>query len=773
MKPKDMYLVLYNASCMLGWAASLVLALQCLAAGGALTQVWAAAAPVLVPSQWAMGLEIVHAATGAVRSPVVTTFMQVMSRLILLVVIMLAPTVGATWGCGMMAISWSCVEVPRYAFYLNSLLGPGGQAGTLYPIFWLRYSLFAILYPTGISGEVLTMVNAFADPSYASALGGAAPLLTKFILALYVPASPFMYMNMVGNRKGAFKKRFAPPPPPPSAPVGTEFPEDGKGGRSTSEAGKKVMAAALLGAGDETASHKCAKEKNWRFGYNKHVVKLVRVGCKSPKAAVGSAEAGLKWMYENMVFHTADQSLKGPFGPTVGKVKASFSTGSVAGTASAKGLAYKVPYDGGWHPSRPHAPKPESTLVGEALKTQAISWADRGIIEPDAAKALCWTSDFFAGGSSLQGVYVVMIGAGSAMGPFPKLLEMGATVVAIDIPGAWGKGGKRPASGVWKRLCEMAKASPGSLVFPLSKPQKQCTDEMDLYESAGCDLMKQPGEIANWLCEWQATIPRDAKVMIGNYTYLDGDLHVKLALCADYCIQKLRAARPSTGVAFLCTPTDIHVRTEESDAAARANYGMGFGSFGLEKLANALSMGKFLQKNFEPPVTSDSGKVIRLVDGLSVAQGPNYALAKRMQHWRAQVEFEKGAVVSSMVAPSTATISVIHNKTFAWAYGGIPYFHYEVFKQETTNAVMAAMLMHDLLNSESPKNPANRATHKVDNSLELFRTQGVHGGLWRSAYKLDSLGEVSALLYFVGLAAPYLLLGAALTGAATFYAVAM
>jgi hypothetical protein len=37
------------------------------------------------------------------------------------------------------------------------------------------------------------------------------------------------------------------------------------------------------------------------------------------------------------------------------------------------------------------------------------------------------------------------------------------------------------------------------------------------------------------------------------------------------------------------------------------------------------------------------------------------------------VEFEKGATVSSMVAPSTATISVIHNVTFAWAYGGMPF----------------------------------------------------------------------------------------------------
>ena len=46
-----------------------------------------------------------------------------------------------------------------------------------------------------------------------------------------------------------------------------------------------------------------------------------------------------------------------------------------------------------------------------------------------------------------------------------------------------------------------------------------------------------------------------------------------------------------------------------------------------------------------------------------------------------------------MGAPATATISVIHNKTFAWAYGGMPSFGFEIFKQETTNAVLGAVLV--------------------------------------------------------------------------------
>ena len=548
MKPVTIYLVLYNTACLLGWSYALAMGTKHMITGGELTGVWIAAEPVLAMSQWAMSLEMLHALFKLVPSPFFVTFMQVMSRLILVVCILLAPSGSGTWACGMMALSWSTVEVIRYAFYVNNLLGPGGQTGTLYPIFWLRYSAFALLYPTGITGEVLVMLASLSDPKFQAALGGFAPLLLKIVLCMYVPASPFMYLNMVGNRKSAFKKRFAPPPPPPKAPVGAEFPEDGKGGRSTSEAGKKVIAAALKGCGNEDAYVKCLAVKNWRFGYNRQIVKLARIGCSSPKAAVGQAKAGLDWMYANMVFHSADQKLTGPFGPTVDKVKGSFETGMVKGTASAKKIEYRIPYNGGWHPSTPNAPGVDEVLTGDAIKAQATKWAEGGIIEPDAAEALCWTTDYFKSGKTLEGVYVVMIGAGSAMGPFPKLLEMGATVVAIDIPGNWGKGTKRPTAGLWKRLCDTAKASPGALVFPLSKPQKACTGDDDMYESSGCDLMKQPGEIANWLCEWQKTIPKDAKVMIGNYTYLDGELHVKLALCADYVIQRLRKARPCCGV---------------------------------------------------------------------------------------------------------------------------------------------------------------------------------------------------------------------------------
>ena len=47
-------------------------------------------------------------------------------------------------------------------------------------------------------------------------------------------------------------------------------------------------------------------------------------------------------------------------------------------------------------------------------------------------------------------------------------------------------------------------------------------------------------------------------------------------------------------------------------------------------------------------------------------------------------------------------------------------------------------------------NPKNRKEYKIKNPLELFKFNSVHGGLWRAAYTVDSIGEVSVLIHFLG-----------------------
>ena len=255
------YLVLYNASCLVGWAYALYQGLTVLSGDvwPSLAGVWAVAGPTVLVVQSAMTLEIFHAGLGFVRSPVFVTAMQVTSRLW----VMLCPAYGdgsSPW-TGMMVISWAMVEVIRYSFYLAALL----MKVIPYPIFYARYSAFAILYPTGIAGELGTAYVALQQPSLT-----AYHAIIRFIMYLYVPGGPFMYLNMVGNRKSAFKKRFAPPPKPER---GCAFPQDKKGARSTTAPNRAAIAAAIEGCGPRAAkaAKACATEKSYRFGYARHV----------------------------------------------------------------------------------------------------------------------------------------------------------------------------------------------------------------------------------------------------------------------------------------------------------------------------------------------------------------------------------------------------------------------------------------------------------------------------------------------------------------------
>jgi very-long-chain (3R)-3-hydroxyacyl-CoA dehydratase len=66
----------------------------------------------------------------------------------------------------------------------------------------------------------------------------------------------------------------------------------------------------------------------------------------------------------------------------------------------------------------------------------------------------------------------------------------------------------------------------------------------------------------------------------------------------------------------------------------------------------------------------------------------------------------------------------------------------EVFQQETSSAVMGALLVHDVQNERSSAHP----TTVLSNPMCLFTETAVHGGAWRCAYKFNSLGVPSALL---------------------------
>jgi len=414
--------------------------------------------------------------------------------------------------------------------------------------------------------------------------------------------------------------------------------------------------------------------------------------------------------------------------------KGTFHTGVVKGEKlKPEKLEYVVPY-------KNYVTGVLKDLKGKALLDQLDKWVEYGTIEAEARDAIAAV----AGNPEwmdLSDQYFVLLGAGAAMGPLRILLALGANIIAIDLN----------APRVWENLVKLARESPGTMYFPLSKPNSQITNDKDLFASAGCNLFTQTPEIANWI---NSLFPAE-HLVIGGYAYMDGFLHVKVALAMDAIMKSACEARKNVTLAFLCTPTDVHVVTEAAHKASHQNYTKAkFWQKLIEKLP-----GRLLEKNVQPSVKTTSGKELYITDGLVVEQGPNYALAKRMQHWRAMVARSEGFAVCSNVAPSTATESVVHNAQFAAAYGGIHYFRpMEIMYQQTSNAVMGALLIHDIRNLKGVAKPST----KLDSPLELFTSGAFHGGIWRVGYKFGKLGPISFMIYYLGKYKPYVLLMLAL-----------
>jgi len=724
---KELYLILYNSICCVGWAVVLAGGIKTLALGveedgldGSLSNIYAAVSDILIYSQTAALMEILHSAVGLVRSPVLVTAMQVGSRIAALLAIVFAPSAQDQFGAGVMILSWASVEVPRYAFYVSAIITGDATKKTPFPLFWLRYSLFAVLYPTGIIGELTVFFAAASDATFGEMFGEAsAKIVYAYLLpTIYFFGSPFMIMNMVGNRKNAFKKRFAKPPPPPR---GLVWPVDEKGARSSTGTNKAILEAAVRAVNPELAD-KIARAKGWRFKYVNYLKGLVEEQCKSPQAALKAAEAGLDKAYELFEYVSEDGSSVSFKEAMAKESKKKFYTGMIKGDGEKKKNVLEVPYKG-------------EILSGQKLKDTIDQWVSYGTIEPTAGEAMKKCVDN-PGWLDLSDKYFVLLGAGSAMGPFLVLMALGANVIAVDLDRA----------PIWKRLIGIAKASSGSITFPIKIPRAECKDDDTLFENAGCNLFTQTPMIRDWLLE---LYPKE-KFTVGSYAYLNGALHVQVSLAMDAICRDLSEKRKGTSLAYLCTPTDLHLIPEEAHSASTALYKEYSGKLYCI-LMRLLSNGKFLRKNARSPVPGEGGNYY-IVNGISVAQGPNYALAKRMQHWRAVVARSKGCIISSNIAPSTSTASVVQNRTFAWAYEGMPYFKpYEIFAPETSNAVMSAILFYDLNDAGSAGNPKT----KLNNPNELFKFGGFHGGTWRCAYEVDSIGEASVFIYFGRLAMPY------------------
>ena len=128
---------------------------------------------------------------------------------------------------------------------------------------------------------------------------------------------------------------------------------------------------------------------------------------------------------------------------------------------------------------------------------------------------------------------------------------------------------------------------------------------------------------------------------------------------------------------------------------------------------------------------------IRLLNGLASIQGPNYALTKTAQQWRAMVcRFDGGHSVSANHGPPTRTLSMVSHAKVAAALEGMQHFPPNVaFDVGPAKSLLAALMLYDLnLSDESSS---------ADHPMRLFDGGSAHGGAWRCPFRLDSLGTAS------------------------------
>jgi hypothetical protein len=185
------YLAGYNFVAFFFWLLFLI-AFACRGCTITLQSLW-----LLNIAQGLALLEIIHALLRWVKSPVGSTFAQVFSRILVLVLINifvkseLHPI--TNYGIITVAFAWGITELVRYSHYFFSIVHR-----EMKPLVWMRYSFFILLYPLGITGEWLIIIT----PLVTDGLG--LNLYNAMVVGLaisYLYYFPVLYKYMWKQRK--------------------------------------------------------------------------------------------------------------------------------------------------------------------------------------------------------------------------------------------------------------------------------------------------------------------------------------------------------------------------------------------------------------------------------------------------------------------------------------------------------------------------------------------------------------------------------------------
>ncbi len=497
---------------------------------------------------------------------------------------------------------------------------------------------------------------------------------------------------------------------------GVSFPVDARGHRGSLEAGRAIVAEAMA-AISATDAARVASDSRWHRSYCAHLRRLVETGLVRAEDALAIARAGLASVHATMRF-VRDGDEVALAEATALKARFTVDSATMVCGAVFPPAALVVPYRG-------------EQLEGESLLAQLDRWVGAGIVEPSHASAVARVVEH-PEWLDLSDRSFVLLGASAEIAPLQWLSQWRARIVAIDLPDAHA----------WERLVALASAGNATVIAPRRrdkgkrKPRQTSPAAQNVAFAAaasagslGANLLTDLPELARWI----AALP--GPLTIGAYAYLDGARNVQVCAAMDALTAAVLAKRDDASLAFLATPTDVYATPLEAAAQARARYaGRGIGQRAWQAPLSIASGGRFFRPNYPKENLGANAARLAVCDSLVAQQGANYALAKRLQQWRALASRAAGVRTSINVAPSTTTRSVTRRRELAAAFAGADRFGVEAFEPATTRALMAAMLVHDLRCDDSAANPAT----PLDHPYRLLIEGANHGGMWRMPFSCAS-----------------------------------
>ena len=530
---------------------------------------------------------------------------------------------------------------------------------------------------------------------------------------------------------------------------GVSFPADARGVRRTTGPAKSVWAAAALGLGNEEGAALAAEllaEKDWRHGYAKYAVRLAELQSVAPPArCVASCEAGLTAAAETFQWLRED-------GSCVSLRDAMDAPGRALSTEIVRGGGGENGADTAKGADAMTIERERERLFGDAAIARARGWAEDGCVEPDvvdALESLRARSDDWAG-ADLGDTLFALLGGTSELCPLVPLLRLGAHVAVVAREGAK----------LEEAVSEAARSETGTLYVPLTE-----TNSSNSVSRRGADLAARAPEIRAWL-ESVFAAGTFSRVVVGAYAYADGEAHVRATLASDLVLAGLhKTLGPSrVAAAFLSSPGTAfpipraawrHAKGRERDAEANE------GAFHWRKLVGLVCGGGFAP-NCRAPLArtridttdrsmSETSELAYVHDGHVILQGPNYALAKTLQNWRAVACGANGVATSANMAPGSRTKSMRHVKAVAIALEGQKHFPpLRPFDADETRETMASLALRDLgadrdarLGRAAPDK--KKSDEKNAHPMDVFGRHAVHGGTWRCPWSVDSIGRASVV----------------------------